>query len=709
MRAISALVTFLTANYALRDGQPVGKAAVSAVGRAIYYEYLMQHFSTAAPPLFNTIMREFSKTLTQDEASIVRRFRLEYTRRGHEFPLWEFGDQQNVGHYLLRVLTEAGLIEQWVNVDRILGKPRKRAYIRIHRDLQENIDKIAEYAVSAPSVAGPLIEPPVDWNARTNSGGGFHTAELRQLYPFAVQRSGARAVAPAVVATLNSLQRQPWQINAAVLAAVTEVSRTVSIPGIPTSEPPPRPVYPGDDASEEASAEFKVLARRWHAGNKVRVSQRMRSQKALNEARDLEAHKQIYFSYYADHRGRKYARAGSISPQGCDLEKGLIRFANGKPLATPEAIFWFKVYGAGRFGHDKLPLAERAAWVDSEDAMLRAVGDDPVNQTGWTLADEPVQFLSWVLEYAEFRRDPAGFLSRLPMAQDGTASGCQHYSALLADEVGGASVNLVPGETKQDVYAEVAKRTTEILLAEEPSKFRDAWLAHGINRKVTKRPCMTLPYGSTRFSVADFILQDYVVPVKPPEIEMADYHKASNYLSYRVWQAIGDVLIKSRQAMDWLQKWSQDAVKRGHTVVWTSPSGLRVVNEYSKFKRTEVRSVAFKSRICLQRRIPGLDSRSIAQAVAPNFVHSLDAAHVDAVVARCSALGMSVSAIHDDFGTHAADVPTLHRIIRETFVAQYSDTGMLQRLADSTGFTVPPPERGSLDVTAVLNSTYFFA
>ena len=44
---------------------------------------------------------------------------------------------------------------------------------------------------------------------------------------------------------------------------------------------------------------------------------------------------------------------------------------------------------------------------------------------------------------------------RLPIHQDGSCNGLQHYAGLAADETGGAAVNLIRLETKQDVYIKV--------------------------------------------------------------------------------------------------------------------------------------------------------------------------------------------------------------------------------------------------------------
>jgi DNA-directed RNA polymerase len=49
-------------------------------------------------------------------------------------------------------------------------------------------------------------------------------------------------------------------------------------------------------------------------------------------------------------------------------------------------------------------------------------------------------------------------VSGLPVAQDGSCNGLQHFSALLRDEIGGKAVNLIPGDVPEDVYQRIADK-----------------------------------------------------------------------------------------------------------------------------------------------------------------------------------------------------------------------------------------------------------
>jgi DNA-directed RNA polymerase len=78
------------------------------------------------------------------------------------------------------------------------------------------------------------------------------------------------------------------------------------------------------------------------------------------------------------------------------------------------------------------------------------------------------------------------------------------------------------------------------------------------------------------------------------------------------------------------------------------------------------------------------------QALSPNFVHSLDAAAL--MLTICTAQDRRAStafaAIHDSYGTVAADMQTLLDTLRECFVRMYQ-TDVLNGLPSEVGAVLP--------------------
>jgi len=119
---------------------------------------------------------------------------------------------------------------------------------------------------------------------------------------------------------------------------------------------------------------------------------------------------------------------------------------------------------------------------------------------------------------------------------------------------------------------------------------------------------------------------------------------------------------------------------------------------------------------------PNPDKQRSRNGIAPNFVHSMDASHLQLTVNAAYEHGIHHFAmIHDSFGCHASDASDLAAILRDTFVKmyQYYDLAdfrddIVSQLEESG---VPElvhelpelPEKGDLDLDVIRDSLYFFA
>jgi DNA-directed RNA polymerase len=98
----------------------------------------------------------------------------------------------------------------------------------------------------------------------------------------------------------------------------------------------------------------------------------------------------------------------------------------------------------------------------------------------------------------------------------------------------------------------------------------------------------------------------------------------------------------------------------------------------------------------------------------------MDATAMRLYVRRAAEQGVSMFAmVHDSFGCHAADVPIMHRCIRESFATLYRDGTVLSTLRSDLVASLPAaqaksmskvlvPPYGSLNIDGVLDSPYFF-
>ena len=105
-----------------------------------------------------------------------------------------------------------------------------------------------------------------------------------------------------------------------------------------------------------------------------------------------------------DFRGRCYP-IPMFSPQGDDLNKSLILFADAPPCETYEDIDWLMVHGANLAGVDKVSFFDRKKWVLTNEEYILATANDPMSHVDWwgTL-DSPMQFLAWCFEWQAWKQ-----------------------------------------------------------------------------------------------------------------------------------------------------------------------------------------------------------------------------------------------------------------------------------------------------------------
>ena len=113
----------------------------------------------------------------------------------------------------------------------------------------------------------------------------------------------------------------------------------------------------------------------------------------------------------------------------------------------------------------------------------------------WENADEPWQFLAACDEYYHCVINCSRHTTGLPIAVDATCSGLQILAGLARDKGTAALVNVLPSDKPQDAYRSVLEAMEDI-----PPR-----LSEWMDRGVTKRSVMTIPYNATMQSSRDYI------------------------------------------------------------------------------------------------------------------------------------------------------------------------------------------------------------
>lgn len=746
--ALLAVRTALNCCMNVRAGKTDNRSVSSSIGTAVHSELVLVQIEDEFPELYYTLSRDLARRQSKNERHRTTTMRLQAEKQGYFLIEWPVGAREQVGSFLLGLIAQAGMLtigDAPIEGGRIAYRP-----VAMSQELMVRIAEVKSYVAVTTPTYGPCVEPPKHWTSATE--GGFHTKELRRSHPMLVScRSSARRLyretdMPVVLAAANALQDTSWRVNERIL----EVLYGLSEAGVHTDEivsvhDKPKPPAPGwltpemtkATMSEEQAAAFHTWKRamaEWYTEKKLSGTRFARFYAATRAAEMFRGYPSLHFVYFADSRGRFYPMTYGVNPQGSDLQKSLLEFGVGKPLHSATAMKWFHIHGANKWGFDKATLSERFMFAHERKEEWLHYSQDPVNNRGWMQADSPLQFLAWCFEYAAWCEAPDTFLSRIAVSMDGSCNGLQNLSAMLRDEVGGQATNLTNNEVMEDIYRRVAEAATTrlssalcTLSSEDNGKCRpmselaQLWLTHGISRTVVKRSVMTTPYGVTMRSATDYVIEDYLKRVPGHPFEQHEYRQAATVLMSAVWPAIGDVVVKGREAMDWLKKSARLIIKDfkrqpgvGDSellIWWTSPSGFPASQAYfeTEVHRINTRLIGTeKIRVLSETDEPDVDKH--ASGLAPNFVHSMDAAHLHLVSAAApSRLIDHLAMIHDDFGTHAADAQKLFDLIREMFVWMYEKFDPVLAFHHQYPVSPAPPAKGKLDIREVLKSDFFFS
>ena len=136
----------------------------------------------------------------------------------------------------------------------------------------------------------------------------------------------------------------------------------------------------------------------------------------------------------------------NLNHLGNDMCRGLLTFSKTERLGD-RGLRWLKIHVANVFGQDKLSMDDRAAFTDANLELVLDAANRPLDGAmWWQEADKPWETLAACIELRNALEHPDGaenFHSSLPVHQDGSCNGLQHYAALGRDVEGAKLVNLV--------------------------------------------------------------------------------------------------------------------------------------------------------------------------------------------------------------------------------------------------------------------------
>ena len=687
-KTLSLLTMKVSLDVLGKESKPQLVQLTLPIGKAVETELRLNWYCEQDKELYRQTEKQFhSSTGTRQKATV---FKLRFNRVGLEWPTWTQSELQKVGSFLLdSFMSETGWIENIV-----IATPRKRRSImRYSQDFLGLKGAILQRAEELAFCQWPMVCPPNDWS--NEERGGYLTEEIRKQHPLIRKTNplGLTKQGSIPLAMLNNLQRVALCINTPVLEVANwafDNYRTIGKFTRETVKPvPPSPI---EGATPEEIKSYKSNRRKIEDYNAQLEQKNWRTTEVMYVANRYVKEEKFWLPWSFDYRGRIYSLVTSLSPQGTDFDKALLKFADVGPVNP----YWLAFAVATTQGQDKASMEDRIKWTTNNLSLISAIASDPVgNISLWSEVSEPWSFLAACIEYYECCITKTRDTSGLPIGIDATQSGIQHLAALSLDASAAALVNILPTDKPVDGYRTIAEDCIKYI--------SDTSVHPYITRKVTKRTAMTLPYGVTRDSARGYIRDglkeegcDLSIKGRLSEITNAIYEKA-----------IPDIFPGPVDIMHWLQKSAKEILEHSEVIEWTTPSGFHVKQDLRVCLSERIRTRLMGSVVACQVGIGwgDPDTKHHASALAPNLVHSMDAALLNLTFAYWD---KPFTVIHDCILGRSCDMSQMSKDIRLHFAEMYK-APVLEQWAKEVGVSIPEGLiKDTLDVEQVNQSEYFF-
>ncbi len=646
-----------------------------------------------------------------------------WNKKMQEIPKWSKKQTLYLGICLLNVAKASGL----VNVEQKIfnkGGGRRHRYnqISINPDVMLELIRKHDQYQFLRLVYRPMLIPPIPHTA--DEPGGCRAFDRRKPTVGGISRGSDQSLQ-----TINTLQATEWSINTQVLEVMETLYKrsdaACNLPAYDFTEFTFTRPWPEEGTGEEKHAWKRDKEEQYSKWYKE-VQKRAQMEIRLQLARKMTTLKFFYHAWTQDFRGRYYTVTEMLSSQSGDFDRGLIQFANPE-VVTTEGMYWLMVHTANCFdgvdfgngpASDKDTFDDRVRWVKSNINYLRKISEDPYGNSLW-MDNETTK------KNTSFQRLAAAFgfiealdtgLSSLPVQLDGSCNGSQHWSAIMRDQKIAELVNVTSTDKPGDLYQYVADIATDIV-SKGQSTWHQIFYEHwegNIPRKVLKRSTMCDAYGITDHGIRRYVREEGHIKWVEDNVGRV---RAQNELATVIRNALDGAMESSNWGKEYLQNMCRLCSAANRHASWVTPNGFRVVNRYTvadpKIMHTQF---YLKNQLTIRytRDTDDPNADFAAQAIPPNFIHSLDAAHMSLVVNHMSDQGVtSFSMIHDSFGCHCNRVPLMRQVINETFYEIHKKDqlevfhGYIEDVLKQPVAT-QLPKRGDLDIEGVLGSDYLF-
>ena len=687
--AISCKVTFDKV-FSTKPRANLVSNVTDAIGQAIENECMMRHYETSVPGLLHTLKENYwHKSIGTHQKVVVIRTLMNRCDVDH-WKAWGRANRIRLGGWLLDCICQSS---NWFMTHVEREGRKTHSYVVPTPEFMTIKDKVMETAELFSPIAWPMLIEPNDWS--NESQGGYILNEVMKGYDMVRRGNPSRIQGETPISFLNKIQKVAYTLNPfTVTVAETLMDRGIQVGKfIPVVEMPlpPKPV----DIAEnfDSRKDYRRRAAEVMNINANAFQKSCRTRMTMNAVQVFKDKNKFFIPWSFDYRSRVYPIPAFLTPQDTDFGKSLLKF-HESAFVTKEAKHWLAFQVATTYGLDKDTMEDRQIWVSQNHDLITRVAMDPIgNLPDWEGADEPWQFLAACEEYYACVLTCSRQFTDLMVATDATCSGLQILSGLARDKSTAKLVNVVPSDKPQDAYKVIAEHA-------KPN-VPDCIKQH-MDRKVTKRTVMTIPYNAKPYSNRSYIRE----ALKEKGVDVTKEDLTETVKAVR--DAMNTVVPGPMKVMKWIEQEVAAAIDRGaDEIQWVTPSGFVVTQRLMKFQTQRI-DLQLLGR-CQVKIATGdtdkVDKAHHKNATAPNLIHSLDASLLCLSTLRFNA---PISLIHDSVLCRATDMGILSTIVRETYMHLFAEHDYLTTFAQQIGAESEPPIIGDLEPSTVIDSTYFF-
>ena len=676
--------------FSFREDSSTFVNVCAAIGTAVEQECQMRYYERECPELLEFLKKKYWHKASGTQQKFVN-IRRAMNSAGHVWNTWPSPVRVKLGNWLLDCVCQAS---GWFTEQVIRKGKRAQTFVVPTAAFMDIKDEIMSNAELFSAIAWPMLIPPKDWSPQQD--GGYLLNEVMRGHEM-VRRGNQLVIQEETpYQFLNRIQGVGYKLNPFIVDVAEQllelrrkVGKFIPVVELPL---PPKPADIADN--EESRHQYRRAAAEVLNINAAAFKQSCRTRMTMDAARRFKSREKFYLPWSFDYRGRAYPIPAFLTPQDTDFGKSLLKFAD-EAFMYPEAEEWLAFQVSTTYGLDKAPIEERLEWTNHHHELISRIVNDPIGTIPeWEAADEPWQFLAACEEYYHCCIVCDRQFTSLMIATDATCSGLQVLAGLARDKSTAQLVNVTPSDRPQDAYK---------VIAEEAKPHCPVSIQQHMDRKVTKRTVMTVPYNAKPFSNRSYIRE--ALKEKGVEISKEDLTMTVNAVRDAMYRVVPGPMA----VMDWIEKEVREAFRKGATeLIWTTPSGFTVTQRLMKknIEQLQLKLLGKVKRVSVANgEKDEIDVRHHCNATAPNLIHSLDASilHLSAIK-----FDAPLALIHDSVLCRATDMTSLSAIVRETYCYLFADHDYLSDWAKQIGATSEPPIIGTLKPENVLASTYFF-